>query len=442
MATRVTTREEKKGVVEIQISDFFLQNTFKPTERVVFSADIQGEYLSVRKPNGNLLHKIEFDDFIGITLEAKQFIIQTTVFQRPGCCGRFKASDFRILKSIKLWTKLPTNEPRSYDITKLAQIPKFTWQIKDLVMDTFCERNGRVNLCKTPAQYIQTFQNEWQKKALVVINPAAGSGKSMELFEGNRMLLEANGFTLEVIESTHADHIPEIFREMPSKKLHEYFMVIWCGGDGTGHQIMNGFCQRETCDSDFIRLTTFGGGGGCSFQMNQAIQWNLSHTMTDMNTLWVMTRGRFKQASIFSFILDDTTTVHAFHHFTAGIWPDVMEKRLENRSVGPAEYTKIMNKCIGNPRPMGATVWAIPKNDVHLGPWDQPVPDEYKICDNEKILSFIWAFWPCYVPGMLQMNVVKIGEDSGPTYLNRADYSEGNWKGKGTKRLIEYFNGM
>jgi hypothetical protein len=178
----VTASEAKKGVVEIQISDFFLDKELKVSDRVVFSADIQGEYLSVRKPNGSLLHKIEFDDFIGITLEPKQFIIQTTVFKRPGCCGGFSPSEFRVLKSIKLWTKLPIDEPRSYDSTKLAQIPKFTWQIKDLVMDTFCERNGRINLCKTPPQYIQTFQNEWEKKALIVVNPAAGSGKSMQLY--------------------------------------------------------------------------------------------------------------------------------------------------------------------------------------------------------------------------------------------------------------------
>jgi hypothetical protein len=256
------------------------------------------------------------------------------------------------------------------------------------------------------------------------------------------MLLEANGFKLKVIESTHAEHIPEIFRTMPSEELNQYFMVVWCGGDGTGHQIMNGFCQRETCHSDFIRLCTFGGGGGCSFQMNQAIQWNLSHTLTNMNTLWVMTRGRFKQASIFSFILDNTTTVHAFHHLAAGIWPDVMERRLENRDVGPEEYTKIMNKCIGNPRSMEATIWAIPKNGPELPGWDEPVPEEYRLTDKEPILSLKWAFWPCYVPGMLQMNDVELGGEDGMTFLNRADYTEGKWKGQGTTRLVEYFKGM
>jgi hypothetical protein len=96
------------------------------------------------------MHKVFWEDFIGIELPPKKLILHTTSFKRPGCCARFKVTDFRVLKSITLWTKLPKFEPRTFEKGKQYQQPKFTWQVKDIVLDMFTEWQSRVKGIAAP----------------------------------------------------------------------------------------------------------------------------------------------------------------------------------------------------------------------------------------------------------------------------------------------------
>ena len=180
--------ESKSGLREVQIYEFFLKNDFSQPSKVSLNADFEGNYLTIRKAgiNANLIEKIHFYDFIGIELAPKVLKIHTTLFQKPGCCSKIKPEEFRILKTINLFTRLPVYEPRFYDPKKQSQLPKFTSIIKDLIMEGF-------NLFLSPEYksaaltgYKIPLQNSWQKKALVIINPISGAGKSMDLLTQNR----------------------------------------------------------------------------------------------------------------------------------------------------------------------------------------------------------------------------------------------------------------
>jgi hypothetical protein len=96
------------------------------------------------------MHKVIWEDFIGIELQPKKLILHTTTFKRPGCCGGFKVTDFRVLKSVTLWTKLPISEPRTFEKGKQYQKPKFTWQVKDIVLDMCTEWQSRVKGITAP----------------------------------------------------------------------------------------------------------------------------------------------------------------------------------------------------------------------------------------------------------------------------------------------------
>jgi diacylglycerol kinase family enzyme len=229
---------------------------------------------------------------------------------------------------------------------------------------------------------------------------------------------------------------------MSQRLLNSYYVVIWCGGDGTGHQIMNGFGQRDTCDVDSIRLATLGGGGGCSFLLNQSMESNLARQVTEINTVWCIIRGKYKQINLFAYNLDNVQTIYSWHMLSCGYWADICRERLESRSSGFAEYARLMKYYLENPNAITATIWAINNKDDHIGDWDEPISEKYKVCDKEKIYMFWLAKWPYFVSEFLEKAKTTIGEESGYAYLNKAEYAEGKWKGKGKERLAKYCTSM
>lgn len=229
---------------------------------------------------------------------------------------------------------------------------------------------------------------------------------------------------------------------MSQRLLNSYYVVIWCGGDGTGHQIMNGFGQRDTCDVDSIRLATLGGGGGCSFLLNQSMESNLARQVTEINTVWCIIRGKYKQINLFAYNLDNVQTIYSWHMLSCGYWADICRERLESRSSGFAEYARLMKYYLENPNAITATIWAINNKDDHIGDWDEPISEKYKVCDKEKIYMFWLAKWPYFVSEFLEKAKTTIGEESGYAYLNKAEYAQGKWKGKGKERLAKYCTSM
>jgi hypothetical protein len=70
----------------------------------------------------------------------------------------------------------------------------------------FTEWQSRVNGIDAPKVNPAFPVENWKKPCLVVINPVSGDGKSKQIYLDNKHLLEANGFSITLLESNSKDH--------------------------------------------------------------------------------------------------------------------------------------------------------------------------------------------------------------------------------------------
>lgn len=102
-------------------------------------------------------------------------------------------------------------------------------------------------------------QNSNPSKWLIIINPAAGNGKGKKEWPHIKSLLEQFEFEFESIFTKEKGHAIEL-----SKKGIEngFRKIMAIGGDGTGHEIVNGIFEQKTCPTIEIlfALLTIGTG--------------------------------------------------------------------------------------------------------------------------------------------------------------------------------------
>lgn len=101
----------------------------------------------------------------------------------------------------------------------------------------------------------KTNNNQW----LIIANPAAGNGKVRLKWDQIAALLQTLDFDFEVIFTEHQGHGIELSK----KGIEEGFRkIIAVGGDGTGHEVVNGIMTQNTCPSNDILFTMLTVGTG------------------------------------------------------------------------------------------------------------------------------------------------------------------------------------
>jgi sphingosine kinase len=81
------------------------------------------------------------------------------------------------------------------------------------------------------------------KRAFVLINPHAGKGNAVKLFENEvRPIFNMARISCHVIYTERVQHGVELVRDMD---IDAYDMIVACSGDGLPHECFNGLAQRQ-----------------------------------------------------------------------------------------------------------------------------------------------------------------------------------------------------
>jgi diacylglycerol kinase (ATP) len=93
---------------------------------------------------------------------------------------------------------------------------------------------------------------------IVIVNPAAGGGRSAKLAGSAISRLREKGLRADVIASTGPGHAVDLAREAYEQGYRRFIAV---GGDGTAHEILNGiFARRSVTRRIYLGLLPLGTG--------------------------------------------------------------------------------------------------------------------------------------------------------------------------------------
>ncbi|KAI0306447.1 ATP-NAD kinase-like domain-containing protein [Multifurca ochricompacta] len=100
-----------------------------------------------------------------------------------------------------------------------------------------------------------------QRHLLIVINPNGGPGKAISLFEHKvEPIIKAARCTYKVVHTEYSGHALKIASEIP---LNEYDAIVAISGDGTLHELINGFAQhKEPMKAFLIPIAPIPAGSG------------------------------------------------------------------------------------------------------------------------------------------------------------------------------------
>ena len=97
-----------------------------------------------------------------------------------------------------------------------------------------------------------------KNRFVAIVNPAAGGGKSSKLAGPAIARLREKQLQVDVIGSTGPGHVAQLAREAYDQGYRRFLAV---GGDGTGHEILNGvFAGRSTPDRIALGFLPLGTG--------------------------------------------------------------------------------------------------------------------------------------------------------------------------------------
>jgi sphingosine kinase len=132
------------------------------------------------------------------------------------------------------------------------------------------------------------------RRYYLIINPAAGVNKDIDLEAKLVEAFEGAGCCVSLVHTKYAGHAQELARSVP---LHEYDGLCALGGDGTLHEILNGLLTRE----DGLRLPVgmIPGGTGNALLSEfdcldplKAVQRIIQHRPRSLDVLRVESSGR------------------------------------------------------------------------------------------------------------------------------------------------------
>jgi len=100
-------------------------------------------------------------------------------------------------------------------------------------------------------------------KLYFLINPNSGKKKSLKIFQSIEPLLKQKKLNYDILKTEYKGHAINIAKEL---ELENYNGMIVIGGDGTFHEVINGFMNR--IDNKKIPIGIVPGGSGNSFLYN------------------------------------------------------------------------------------------------------------------------------------------------------------------------------
>lgn len=164
-----------------------------------------------------------------------------------------------------------------------------------------------------------------ERQLLVLINPAAGSGKSQERFDQVRLMFEHSGLPYKVIVTTHSQHAYELSNQI---NLHEFNNIICIGGDGILNEVVNGIMHRTDYMSIIsnIAICSLGGGSGNGLCKSVSAITHCS-TYNMINSTYNTLKGYTRPIDLFSVAQYNTPLTYGF--LSVG-WASISDIDLES----------------------------------------------------------------------------------------------------------------
>jgi YegS/Rv2252/BmrU family lipid kinase len=169
-------------------------------------------------------------------------------------------------------------------------------------------------------------------KTLLVVNPAAGHGRSIKCFERLEARLRAEIPGLEVRFSEHAGHAVEIGREAA---VAGYDRLICLGGDGTPYEVINGL-YAEGRPARLPEIGQIPAGTGNSFLRDFDI-------LTPDQALEAILAGRRRKVDLVEFHYQEgaqTVRRYSLNIIGVGLIADILQLTNERlKFMGSAGYS-------------------------------------------------------------------------------------------------------
>ncbi|KAI8983771.1 ATP-NAD kinase-like domain-containing protein [Pilobolus umbonatus] len=161
-------------------------------------------------------------------------------------------------KTVEIITVMP--EDRTSD-TSPSDIYRFIYTVE-------AEKIEETELfCKTLIE--RAYEGvKYKKRLLVLINPTSGRGKTKEIFEYNvRSVFEYAKCSVDVKYTGHQGHGVQIAQDLD---INKYDAVVTVSGDGTIHEVINGFLKRPDANEVLkkIPIGVIPGGTGNAISLS------------------------------------------------------------------------------------------------------------------------------------------------------------------------------
>jgi len=183
-------------------------------------------------------------------------------------------------------------------------------QIVEIIMDHFDKyqkNNNRCNIEENTYIHPAEFKHVWEKKILIIINPAGGKGKAQTFYNESEASIKAMGFRPTVILTPSRFSARDKIKEMGIEEFKSFFAIAVFGGDGTISEIISGFynkgldkLEENNCR---LRLIAMMGGSAGAALTNACKGYGLEKT--NDNSLYVMSRQNFKNITVSCFDVGD-----------------------------------------------------------------------------------------------------------------------------------------
>ena len=319
-------------------------------------------------------------------------MIGCIVFQSEGARSKLKLEVYYFEKKMVEYNKFGPNKIESRKIKTLNLFNNNIDTLKSLkkrIMEQMYKSQKEV--------YTRRYNEEdrlyYYKKALVFVNPNSGKGKGLEIYDKYSKFLKANGILLEKVETKPDKFVENLVKEMPKAKLIEFDLVICISGDGTPHEILNGYMKRIDIDFDKERITLaqLPAGSGCALLENcmkySNKEWSLENAL---HAICHMNRKAFN-TSVYSYLTNDKRKgeIWSFLSLSYGYIADVDIYSEKLRWLGRARFDVYGAFKMLKLNTYRTVIYTQKEGEISLPDIETPINEESFNVNKENLYMFL-----------------------------------------------------
>ena len=335
--------------------DLYKSSNLNKTENIVRIKVIEGNTLLITDTNDfpKNIKTIEFDDLIG--LEVSQLTEE---------CSKLKIYSTNPVNIESKIHKTNKTDRKENNLEYYAKNFTILQEFRDHVLRSLWESNKKkynsgIDSNDTTYSKTKGFK-DYEKKILAVINPKSGKKLAESIFKQAEPILKSNGFIIDTLKTTHKNHAKEYIQGLDKEILKGYYSILCFSGDGTVHELLNGFYNRPDSQDLDLRLAPFLGGTVNTMNLNSLKEWNLTATL--LNMIYVTSRARFMSSTVTKYVTNnlDNHVIYGLVGYNFGYYADLDLFREQKRFWWLGKYALecySVFKLLFNLSKRKATIW-------------------------------------------------------------------------------------